>query len=460
MVALALSVSASLAVLLAEEAGLLPMVRAPSALLIWVLLIINLVAVVVLAHLAFAELGRADLALQTEIGERRREEETRRRLEEQLRQSQKLEAVGRLAGGVAHDFNNLLMVITGHGELLRRGLEAEDPRRQKLDQIMSAADRASRLVRQLLAFSRSQALERRPVDLNALVSETARMLRPLLGSNISLEMCLQAGPAEVWVDPAKIEQVIVNLALNARDAMPDGGRLDIGTENRDVDDAGPASPGRYAVLSVRDNGAGMDARTRSRVFEPFFTTKSTDERSGLGLAMAYGIVQQTGGHIEVESERGHGTAFHIHLPLADAGAEDGPAEEPPPAAAGGQETILVVEDEASIRELARELLEGLGYGVLCAESGEAALTAAERHSGPIHLVLADVVMPGMEAPALVARLRETRPSTRALYMSGHSGPELARHGFDRGRPDLLPKPFGRDLLARRVREALDRLVST
>jgi CheY-like chemotaxis protein len=361
---------------------------------------------------------------------------------------------------VAHDFNNLLMVITGHGELLRRGLEGEDPRRRKLNQIMSAADRASRLVRQLLAFSRSQALEPRQVDLNALVSEAARMLRPLLGANITLTTSLQAHPGQVWVDPAKIEQVIMNLALNARDAMPDGGRLDIETETRDVGDAGPASPGRHVVLSVRDTGAGMDARTRSRVFEPFFTTKSTGQRTGLGLAMAYGIVQQSGGHIEVESERGQGAAFHVHLPLVDAGADAGPAEEPPHAADGGHETILVVEDEASIRELARELLEGLGYGVLCAESGEAALAAAERHSGPIHLLLADVVMPGIEAPDLAARLRETRPSTRALYMSGHSGPELASHGFDEGRPDFLPKPFGQDLLARRVREILDRPLST
>ncbi len=458
-VALALSFSVSLAALLAEKAGLLPAAPAPSTLLIWVLFLINLFAVVILAHLAFAELRRANLSLQAEAGQHRREEETRRRLEEQLRQSQKLEAVGRLAGGVAHDFNNLLMVITGHGELLRRGLEAEDPHRRKLNQIMSAADRASRLVRQLLAFSRSQALEPQQVDLDALVSEAARMLRPLLGSNISLTTRLQAESGQVWVDPGKIEQVIINLALNARDAMADGGRLDIGTETRDVDDAGPAPPGRYVVLSVRDTGAGMDARTRSRVFEPFFTTNSTGQRSGLGLAMAYGIVQQSGGLIDVESERGHGTAFHIHLPLVDAGADSGPAEEPPRAAAGGHETILVVEDETSIRELARELLEGLGYVVICAESGEAALAAAERHPGPIHLVLADIVMPGIEAPDLVARLQESRASTRVLYMSGHSGPELASHGFDEGRPDFLPKPFGQDLLARRVREILDRPLS-
>jgi signal transduction histidine kinase len=455
VVALGLSVAASLAVLLAEEAGVLPAVRPPSAFLIWVLLLINLFAVVVLAHLAFAELRRANVALRAEIDERRREERTRRRLEEELQQSQKLEAVGRLAGGVAHDFNNLLMVITGHGELLRRGLDREDPRREKLNQIMSAADRASRLVRQLLAFSRSQALEPQRVDLNALVAEATRMLRPLLGSNISLDTRLRAGLAQVWADPAKIEQVIMNLALNARDAMPDGGRLAIATENRNVVDGGAAAPGTYVILSVQDTGAGMDARTRSRVFEPFFTTKGSDQRTGLGLAMAYGIVQQSGGHIEVESEREQGTAFHISLPLLDAN-EPGPAEEPPPAAAGGHETILVVEDEAPIRDLARELLEGLGYSVLCAESGEAALAWAERHSGPIHLVLADIVMPGMKAPDLLARLKETRPETRALYMSGHGGPELARHGFEGDRPDFLPKPFGQDLLARRVREILER----
>jgi signal transduction histidine kinase len=250
--------------------------------------------------------------------ERHRDEEARRRLEEQLRQSQKLEAVGRLAGGVAHDFNNLLMVITAHGELLRRKLDSADPHLRKVQHMMNAADRASRLVRQLLAFSRSQDLDPRVLDLNGLLNETLPMLRPVLGTNVSLSTELDPHLGRVRADRAQLEQVLLNLAVNGRDAMPAGGALIFRTENRLLEGPGPVAPGPYVILTVRDTGAGMDARTRTRVFEPFFTTKANGQGTGLGLAMAYGVVQQSGGHITVESEPGRGTAFHIHLPRVEA----------------------------------------------------------------------------------------------------------------------------------------------
>jgi hypothetical protein len=258
-----------------------------------------------------------------DITERRRQEEARRRLEEQLRQSQKLEAVGRLAGGVAHDFNNLLMVITAHGELLRRGLEPDDPRLQKVQQITSAADRASQLVRQLLAFSRAQVLEPRVTDLNRLVSDAARTLRPVMGADVSIVTHLTPQAGHVRIDRAQFEQVLMNLAVNARDAMPAGGTLELCTSRREVETGGAVPAGSYVVLSVKDSGVGMDAEIRSRVFEPFFSTKSSGGGTGLGLAMVYGIVQQSGGHVKLESEPGRGSIFRIHLPLVEAAGSEG-----------------------------------------------------------------------------------------------------------------------------------------
>jgi signal transduction histidine kinase len=260
-----------------------------------------------------------------DVTERRRQESERRRLEEQLRQSQKLEAVGRLAGGVAHDFNNLLMVITAHGELLRRGLDRGDPRLGKVEQIMSSAERASSLVKRLLAFSRAQVLEPRVLDLNTLVAEVAQTLRPVLGPRVSLVTTPSPRPGHVKVDRAQMEQVLMNLALNARDAMPSGGTLDLSTAHRDVSPGEAVPPGPYVVLSVRDTGVGMDAETRRHVFEPFFTTKSTGGGTGLGLAMVYGIVQQSGGHVTLESGPGRGSLFLIYLPrVAAPGATASP----------------------------------------------------------------------------------------------------------------------------------------
>jgi signal transduction histidine kinase/CheY-like chemotaxis protein len=386
---------------------------------------------------------------------RRRAEEDRRRLEEQLRQSQKMEAVGRLAGGIAHDFNNLLMVIMGHGELLRRSLDANDPRLRKLQHVMGASERAARLVRQLLAFSRKQVLEAQVVDLNTLVSDTARMLRPLLGEDVKVVTRLDPGLRRVRVDPAQIEQVLMNLAVNARDAMPTGGTITLETADVSVPVSGETPSGRQAALTVRDTGHGMDEKTRTQAFEPFFTTKAATGGTGLGLSTVYGIVQQSGGHVAVESTPGRGSCFRILLPCTE--GKDGAHEAEPIAAAppAGGETVLVVEDEPAIRALACEMLESHGYLTLGAGSGEEALGLAVRHAGPIHLLLADVVMPGLAGPALAERFAVVRPYARVLFMSAYVGDDLARRGVADDTAQLLLKPFTPDVLGRRVREALD-----
>jgi signal transduction histidine kinase len=390
-----------------------------------------------------------------DITERRRTEEDRRRLEEQLRQSQKMEAVGRLAGGIAHDFNNLLMVIMGHGELLRRSLDANDPRLRKVQHVMGASERAARLVRQLLAFSRKQVMETQVLDLNALVSDTARMLRPLLGEDVKVVARLDPVLGRVRVDPAQIEQVLMNLAVNARDAMPTGGTITLETADVSVPASGETPPVRHAALTVRDTGHGMDEKTRAQAFEPFFTTKAGTGGTGLGLSMVYGIVQQSGGHVAVESSPGRGSSFRILLPCTegpDEAHQAGPVAATPRA---GGETVLVVEDEPAIRALACEMLESQGYLALGAGSGEEALGLAVRHAGPIHLLLADVVMPGLAGPALAERFAVVRPYARVLFMSGYVGDDLARRGVADDAAQLLPKPFTTDLLGRRVREALD-----
>jgi two-component system cell cycle sensor histidine kinase/response regulator CckA len=404
---------------------------------------------------AFQTAPGAIAVMFTDVTERRRAEEERRRLEEQLRQSQKMEAVGRLAGGIAHDFNNLLMVIMGHGELLRRSLEAEDPRLRKVQHVMGASERAARLVRQLLAFSRKQVMEPRVVDLNALVADTARMLRPLLGEDVHVVTELDPALGRVRVDPPQIEQVLMNLAVNARDAMPGGGTLTLETADVSVPAPGEVPAARQVALTVRDTGHGMDERTRAQAFDPFFTTKVGSGGTGLGLSTVYGIVQQSGGHISVESAPGNGSCFRILLPRAPGPGdviEEHAALEPPPS---GGETVLVVEDEPTIRALACEMLEAHGYQTLRAGSGEEALGLAVRHAGPIELLLADVVMPGLAGPALAERFAVVRPHARVLFMSGYAGEEFTRRGVPDDLTPFLPKPFTQDLLARRVREALD-----
>ena len=384
----------------------------------------------------------------------------RRLLEEQFRQSQKMEAVGRLAGGVAHDFNNLLGVILGYSELLLKR-ELEISSNAKVEQIRRAAERAAGLTRQLLAFSRKQLLDLRVEDLNAILSDTAKMLQRLIGEDIELQITPAPDLGRARVDAGQMEQVLMNLAVNARDAMPQGGRLVVETANAEVDAATAAehpgmAPGSFVRLTVSDTGCGMTPEVLSHVFEPFFTTKEKGKGTGLGLATVYGIVKQSRGYIAVESTPDAGTSFHIYLPrVAAAGAQhEGPR--PAPEVARGSETLLVVEDEASLRTLARELLEASGYRVIEAPGGAEALALAAGHSGPIHALLTDVVMPGMSGPALANRLKSMRPEMVVLFMSGYTDDALGHHGALTPGTLLLQKPFSHESLTGLLRKALDR----
>jgi PAS domain S-box-containing protein len=380
-----------------------------------------------------------------------------RRIEEQLRQSQKMEAVGRLAGGVAHDFNNLLTIISGRAELLLQRLGRDNPLSHELDLVLKTSHRAAALTRQLLAFSRKQVLSMQVLDVNAVVINIERMLRRLIGEDIELATALDPGLGRVKADPGQLEQVIMNLAVNARDAMPRGGHLRIETGN--VDPAGGglptgAAPGPHVLLSVSDDGCGMDRDTRARIFEPFFTTKDVNAGTGLGLATVYGIVKQSGGDIAVDSEPGQGTRFRIYLPRVE---EPASSARPgaPGAARGGRETILLVEDEPDVRSLAREFLESAGYSVLEATGGGEALSIAGEHAGPIDLVITDVVMPEIDGRKLIERLRGLRPDTKSLYMSGYTDDAILRYGVLTAEMALLQKPFTAEALIRKVRALLD-----
>ena len=372
----------------------------------------------------------------------------RKRLEEQLLQSQKMEAVGRLAGGIAHDFNNLLTAIIGYSDLLARRVKGTPRLEHNVGEILEAAERAAGLTRQLLAFSRKQVLQPRVLSLNAAVTDIENMLRRVIGEDIQLLTALAGGLGQVRADPTQLEQVILNLAVNARDAMPRGGKLVLETANVDVDDA------RYVMLAVSDNGVGMDAETQSRVFEPFFTTKEPGKGTGLGLAMVYGIVAQSGGSIRVDSEPGRGTTFKVLLPRVD----EPPTVDPPPAerpAGRGCETVLVAEDEDGVRSLICEVLRGLGYRVLEAPRPELALDLMAAEGAPVRLLLTDVVMPGMDGRQLAERLTARQPGLRVLYISGYTGEAIARHGVLEHGTQLLQKPFTPEALARKVREVLD-----
>ncbi|HWQ15669.1 MAG TPA: response regulator [Roseiflexaceae bacterium] len=377
-------------------------------------------------------------------------------LENQFYQAQKMEAIGRLAGGVAHDFNNLLTAIIGYSDLLLGDMGPGDGRRADVEEIRRAAERASALTRQLLAFSRKQILAPQVLDLNAVVTNIDKMLRRLIGEDIVLTIVLDPALGHVKADPGQLEQVIVNIVVNARDAMPRGGQLTIATANVDLSPRAAAHhislpPGRYVTLAVEDTGMGMDAETRAQIFEPFFTTKERGKGTGLGLSTVYGIVKQSGGDIEVESEPGQGTTFRIYLPRVDEPAAAA-AQERPAVPPHGTETILLVEDEEGVRTLLQKLLERSGYTVLAAPRGEVALEIAARHAGPIHLVITDVVMPGMSGRDLVQSLLALRPAMRALYISGYStGALQLPHPPDAA---LLQKPFRTDDLLRRVREVL------
>jgi CheY-like chemotaxis protein len=369
-----------------------------------------------------------------------------------------MEAVGQLSGGIAHDFNNLLGVIIGYSEILEHRLPPNDPLLKECGQIKKAGQSAASLTRQLLAFSRQQVLEPKVLDLNAIVLHVERMLRRLIGEDIDLKATLGSGLGCIKADQSQIEQVIINLAVNARDAMPHGGKLTIETSHVDVDEDyarrhPPQKPGAYVLLTVADTGTGMDAETQSRIFEPFFTTKELGKGTGLGLSTVYGIVRQSGGHIWVSSEPGQGTTFKVYLPRLVQAVQ---MERPVSGSTGslrGVETILLVEDEDALRELTRSLLEGAGYTVLEAERPEKAIEIALHHSEPIHLMLTDVVMPGLNGRDLATNLATIRPAMKVVYMSGYTGfthPGLADSGAT-----LLAKPFTRDVLLRKLQEVLE-----
>ena len=384
----------------------------------------------------------------------------RARLEGQLRQSQKMESVGRLAGGVAHDFNNLLGVIIGYGELLQRDVGTRQPGASRLEEILKAADRASVLTRQLLAFSRKQVLEPTVLDLNAVVADTQKLLGRLIGEDIELVTALDSEVELVKADRGQIEQVIVNLAVNARDAMPHGGKLILETAAVELDEGYAAArpdarAGPHVMLAVSDTGHGMDSATLSHMFEPFFTTKAVGKGTGLGLAMVHGIVRQSGGHVMVYSEVGRGTTFKIYLPRYEGDGAPAAKSAPAPGARGGTETILVVEDEWSLRVMIGEILAGNGYTVAEASTPEEAVSAARAQPGPIDLIITDVVLPGKSGREVADEVRTLRPEARVLFMSGYTDDAIGHQGVLEPGFNFLQKPFMTEQLLHKVRGVLD-----
>jgi len=383
-------------------------------------------------------------------------------LEQQLRQAQKVEAIGRLAGGVAHDFNNILTTILGYSELMLTRIKPDDSLRANIEEIRKAAERAAALTRQLLAFSRKQILEPKVVNLNDTLKDLSTMLRRMIGEDIELTTIGAPDLGRVKVDPSQIEQVIINLAINARDAMPQGGKLKIEAANVVLDETYAAehegvAPGKYVVLTISDTGTGMSAEVRARIFEPFFTTKEVGKGTGLGLATCYGIVKQSGGHISVDSEPGHGTTFTIHLPQLEGAATVRPKRDESDDLPHGKETVLLVEDEPSLLKLASLILQELGYTVLEASNGREALRIAKERNGQgVDLVLTDVVMPQMGGKELADQIHAAHPEIKVLFSSGYTVNTIVHHGVLDDGVAFLNKPYTRDVLARKVREVLDR----
>jgi two-component system, cell cycle sensor histidine kinase and response regulator CckA len=388
----------------------------------------------------------------------------RRKLESELQQSQKMDAIGRLAGGVAHDFNNLLLVISAYAELMRDSLADEDPLRRNVNEIMTASRRAADLTRQLLAFGRKQMQLLQVLDLNMVVGEIATMLPRLIGEDIQLVFTPGKDLGKVKADPVQIEQVVMNLAANARDAMPGGGTLSIETATVQVDESyvqrhAIVPPGAYVLLTVTDSGQGIGAEHLPHIFEPFYTTKEAGKGTGLGLATVYGIVKQNGGFVWVYSEPGLGTTFKVYLPRVQSLSEELRATKQIEDSPGGCETVLLVEDEASVRQASRQFLARSGYVVLEANDGEDALLVSRKHRGPIHLMVTDVVMPRMGGPRLAERLAEERPDMKVLFVSGYAENTVLQHGKIDVATRFLQKPFSLKALARKVREVLEAIDS-
>jgi two-component system, cell cycle sensor histidine kinase and response regulator CckA len=376
----------------------------------------------------------------------------------------RIAAIGRLAGGVAHDFNNLLGVILGQIELLQTEFQHSATVHRRAEAIEQAGRRAAELTKQLLAFSRQQFIEPRVVDTNSVVRDIENLLRKLIGEDVELTTRLQQNAGNIKVDPSQLEQILMNLAVNARDAMPEGGKLILETAHVELDEAYArqhlgAKAGDFLMLVVSDTGIGMDSQTLARIFEPFFTTKSDGRGTGLGLSTVYGIVKQNNGYIMAYSEVGRGTTFRIYFPRVREAAELRNHQSNQPESSKGSETILIVEDEEALRELARELLEANGYKVIEAERGEIAIRLVECSQTPIDLLLTDVVMPGMGGKQLAKHLLELRPGLRVLYMSGYTDDVINNRGVLPENTLLLPKPFTRAVLLRKVREALDSRIS-
>lgn len=383
-----------------------------------------------------------------------------RLLEEELAQSRKMDAIGQLAGGVAHDFNNLLTVIMSYSSLLLGDIEATDPRRQDVQEISDAAERAAALTGQLLAFSRKQVMHTRPININGVITGVEKMLRRLIGEDIELVTSLGDSLHLVNADPGQLEQVIINLAVNARDAMPNGGKLRIATSNAEIPpdsrrNGGAKSENGHVMLSVKDTGIGMTREIQQRVFEPFFTTKEQGKGTGLGLATVYGIVTQSGGEVHLHSQPNKGTTFRLFFPALATAAESVPAVAETSAVPRGDETVLIVEDDASLRALAARVLEASGYKVLLARNGVEALALCAGYDGKIDLVASDVVMPEMSGRPLVEKLAETRVETKVLFMSGYTDDDVMRRGVLDGRTAFLQKPFTATQFATKVRDVLD-----
>lgn len=384
----------------------------------------------------------------------------RKKIEQQLRLAQRMEAIGQLAGGIAHDFNNLLAVIMGSADIIVDALPRGDPLGRKVEMIRSAGSSAADLVRQLLAFSRQQMVQPLVLNVPKIIARTQAMLQRIIGEDIEFKVIVEDSVGSIKADPGQIEQVLLNLAANARDAMPKGGRLSIHASNVELDESdrkkhAPVVPGPYVMLAIEDTGCGMDLKTQARIFDPFFTTKALGKGTGLGLATVYGIVKQTGGYIWVYSELGHGTIFRVYLPRVGKAIQTAQREASETEALQGSETILLAEDSESLREMAQEYLESIGYRVLSAVSGEKALQRAKDFQGPIHLLLTDVVMPEMSGPELANHMTSLRPGVKIIFTSGYSDDAITRQGILDPKVAFIQKPYRPKALAKKVRQVLN-----